>query len=107
MSAKDNKEMKEKKRPGRKPMTPEQKAAAKEAREAEKAMAANLKPEIFVEYQGGQTNMESLVEAAKIDFNAKNGKRRILVTKLDLYVVPEQGTAYYVINGEHKGQISF
>ena len=107
MSAKDNNEVKEKKRPGRKPMTQEQKAAAKEAREAEKAKAANLKPEIFVEYQSGQTNVETLVEAAKSDFSAKNGKRRILVTGLELYVVPERGTAYYVINGEHKGQISF
>lgn len=107
MSAKDSNEVKEKKRPGRKPMTPEQKAAAKAAREAEKAMADNLKPEIFMEYQGSQTNMETLVEAAKSDFQTGHGKKRILVTDLKIYVVPEQRTAYYVINEEHKGQISF
>lgn len=107
MSAKDSNEVTGKKRPGRKPMTPEEKAAAKAARDAEKALADNLKPEIFMEYQGSQTDMKTLVEAAKNDFQAGNGKKRILVTDLKLYVVPEQKTAYYVINREHKGQISF
>lgn len=52
MSAKEGKELMEKKRPGRRPMTPEEKAAAAVERAAEKAKADNLKPGIFVEYQG-------------------------------------------------------
>ena len=78
MSGKTNEELKEKKRPGRKPMTPEQKAAAKAAREAEKA---------------------------KADFRAKI--KRTLITDLKLYIKPVEHAAYYVVNGKHEGKISF
>ena len=105
MSAKDSKELKEKKRPGRKPMTPEQKAAAAAERAAEKAKADNLRPEIFIEYQGYQTDISALVEAAKADFCAI--KRRTLITDLKLYVKPEENAAYYVVNGKYEGKISF
>ena len=105
MKATDNKELKEKKRPGRKPMTPEERAAAAAERAIEKAKAENLKPEIFMEYQGAQTSMDTLVEAAKADFRA--AKKRTLITALNLYVKPEEHTAYYVINGKYAGKISF
>lgn len=105
MSAKEANELKEKKRPGRKPMTPEEKAAAAAVRAAEKAKADNLKPEIFVQYQGTQTDMNALSEAAKADFHT--AKKRTLVTSLKLYVKPEEHTAYYVINGEYEGKIFF
>ena len=100
MSAKDGKDLKGKKRPGRKPMTPAEKAAA-----AEKAKADNLKPEIFVEYQGAQTDMSALVEAAKADFHAE--KKRTRITDLKLYVKPEEHIAYYVVNEKYKGNVSF
>lgn len=105
MSAKESKELKEKKRPGRKPMTPEEKAAAAAERAIEKAKAANLRPEIFVQYQGTQTDMNILLEAAKTDFRA--GKKRTRITDLKLYVKPEEHVAYYVINEKYEGKISF
>ena len=86
-------------------MTPEQKAAAAAERTAEKAKAANLKPEIFIEYQDDQTDINTLLEAAKADFRAT--RKRILVTDLKLYVKPEEHIAYYVINGKYEGKISF
>ena len=105
MSGKTNEELKEKERPGRKPMTPEEKAAAAKARAEEKAKADNLKPELFVQFQGAETDLNTLVEAAKADFHA--AKKRTLVTGLKLYIKPEEHIAYYVINGEHEGKISF
>jgi hypothetical protein len=105
LSAKDGKDLKGKKRPGRKPMTPAEKAAAAVARAAEKAKADNLKPEIFVEYQGAQTDMSALVEAAKADFHAE--KKRTRITDLKLYVKPEEHIAYYVVNEKYKGNVSF
>lgn len=105
MSAKESNELKEKKRPGRKPMTPEEKAAAAAERAIEKAKADNLKPEIFIQYQGGQTDMNTLLEAVKADFHAI--KKRTLVTGLKLYVKPEEHIAYYVINGKYEGKIFF
>ena len=93
-----------KRRGGRKPMTPEQKAAAAEIRAAEKAKADNLKPEIVVQYQGSDIALDALVDAAKADFRAS--KKRTLVTDLKLYVKPEDSMAYYVINGQFEGKIS-
>lgn len=105
MSVKDSDELKEKKRPGRKPMTPEEKAEAAKIRAAEKAMADNLRPEIFMQYQGEQTDMSTLLEAAKADF--RSTRKRIRIINLKLYVKPEERTAYYVINEKYEGRISF
>ena len=94
----------EKKRPGRKPMTPEEKAAAAEARAAEKAKADSMRPEFIVQYQGGEIALDVLAEAAKADF--RTTKKRTLITSLKLYVKPEDGMAYYVVNEKYEGKIS-
>lgn len=95
----------EKRRPGRKPMSPEAKAAAAEMRAAEKAKADNLKPEYFMQYQGSEIDMGALAEAAKADFHA--AKKRTLITGLKLYIKPEEHIAYYVVNETYEGNISF
>lgn len=95
----------EKKRPGRKPMTPEEKAAATAARAEEKAKADNLRPEIFIQYQGEQADMNALIEAVRDDFHA--AKKRTLITELKLYVKPEEHVAYYVVNGKFEGKVTF
>lgn len=92
-------------KPGRKPMTPEEKEAAAKLRAAEKEKADNLRPELVLQYQGAEVDMVSLVEAAKADFHSQ--KKRTLVTTLKLYIKPEEHTAYYVINGNHEGKVSF
>ena len=90
---------------GRKAMSPEEKEAAAKARALEKEKAQNMRPEIFVQYQGGEISVDALTEAAKEAFHAE--KKRTLVTALKLYVKPEEKAAYYVINGEHEGKITF
>jgi len=77
-------EPKEKKRPGRQPMTAEEKAAAAKVRAAEKEKAGNLKPELILQYQDHDTDMAALVEAAKADFHQT--RKRTLVTDLKLYI---------------------
>ncbi len=98
-------EPKVKKRPGRQPMTAEEKAAAAKVRAAEKEKADNLKPELILQYQDCDTDMAALVEAAKADFHKT--RKRTLVTDLKLYIKPEDQMAYYVINGVHEGKIPF
>lgn len=93
----------EKKRPGRRPMTPEEKAAAQKARAEEKAKADNLRPELVIQYQGDEVTLAALVEAAKADFHAS--KKRTLITGLKLYVKPEESMAYYVVNEQFQGKI--
>lgn len=93
----------EKKRPGRKPQTPEEKEAAAKLRAAEKAKADNLKPELVLQYQGSETDLNALAEAAKSEFRSTH--KRTLVTALKIYVKPEDQTAYYVINETFEGKI--
>ena len=69
-----------KRKPGRQPMTDEEKETAAKVRAEEKERAENLKPEIVVQYQGGEIDMAALVEAAKADFHKE--KKRTLVTAL-------------------------
>ena len=96
---------KSRKKPGRQPMTPEEKAAATKARAEEKTKAENLKPEVFVQFQESEVSIDDLAEAAKADFHKT--KKRTLVTAMKLYVKPEESMAYYVINGSHEGKASF
>ena len=98
-------EPKVKKRPGRKPLTAEAKAAAAEVRAKIKEKAARLKPALILQYQGSDVDMDALVEAAKADFH--NAKKRTPITALTLYVKPEERMAYYVINEDHEGKISY
>lgn len=90
---------------GRKAMSPEEKEAAAKARALEKEKAQNMRPEIFVQYQGGETSMDALVEAVKENFHAE--KKRTLIISLKMYVKPEEHTAYYVINETFEGKIPF
>lgn len=95
----------EKKKPGRKPMTAAEKESAAKARAEEKAKAENLKPEIIVQFQGTEADMAPLVEAAKAEFRKE--KKRTLITNMKLYVKPEECAAYYVINEKYTGSISY
>lgn len=98
-------EPQEKRKPGRRPMTPEEKDAAAKLRAAEKEKAANLKPELWIQFQESEVNPADLVEAAKADF--RGTKKRTLITDLKLYIKPEERMAYYVINETHNGKIPF
>lgn len=88
---------------GRRPMTAEEKEAAAKRRTEEKARADSLKPELFIQYPGGETDIEELVEAAKTAFHSE--KKRTLVTSLKLYIKPEDRAAYYVVNETYEGKI--
>lgn len=95
----------ERKKPGPKPMTAEQKAEAAKARAEEKLKAENMKPSIIVEYSGEQADANALVERAKEAFRAE--RKRTLITDLKLYVKPEERAAYYVVNERFTGRIDF
>lgn len=98
-------EMKEKRKPGRKPMTAEQKEEAAKLRRDKKEKASNMKPEIIMQFQGAETDLGELAELAKSDFHAK--RKRTLITSLRLYIKPEERTAYYVVNETYTGQVQF
>ena len=94
-----------KRRGGRKPFTAAQKAAAAKAREEAMQKAANLIPEVHVQYQDSDADMQTLIAAAKEDF--RSVKKRMRITDMKLYVKPEERTAYYVINDEFSGKVTY
>ena len=74
------------------------KAAPKKTAKATKAAAAAPTTKVFVEYQGRQMDMDAILEAVK----AASGKKRF--KSLEVYVKPEDGAAYYVVNGKDSGK---
>ena len=98
-------EQKKSRRGGRKPYTEEQKAEATRKRAEKKAQAENLAPVVLVQYQDAEADVNALVEAAKSDFKAV--KKRTRITALNLYIKPEERAAYYVVNGDFNGKVSF
>ena len=80
-----------------------EKSAAAKLRAAEKVKAENLKPELVLQYQSSETDLNALTEAAKAEFRSIH--KRTLVTDLKLYIKPEDHMAHYVINGTFERKI--
>ncbi len=86
----------------------EAKAAKKPAAKkttAKKADKPELKPEVFIEYQGRQAGQASVVEKVKAAF-VSSGHRASSIKSLQIYMKPEEFKAYYVINdGKFAGDV--
>ena len=66
------------------------------AKSAGKQVAAGFVPEIYVQHANRQFDCNELIERCKEDFKAKHKNARVKSCKL--YVKPEDGMVYYVIN---------
>lgn len=79
-----------------KPTAAEGKPASKKAaKPAARRVRPPLTPEIYVESGVRQYNITDLVERAKADYRATH---KVGVQSCRIYVKPEEGVAYYVIN---------
>ncbi len=94
------------KKPGRKPAvkkeTAKEPAAKKETtakKEAAKKAADELKASVYIQFDGGEASVETLVSAAKQAYVALGHKEEEIKT-LDVYVKPQEHAAYYAVNGE-------
>ncbi len=81
-------------------------AAAAAKAKAEKAPVVRKRSKkaevkLYVQYQGRETSQEELVEAVKAAWTGEE------IERLELYVKPEDGAVYYVINGAHSGKVDF
>lgn len=54
-----------------------------------------LAPELYVEFGGKQYNVTDVIERAKADYRTTH---KVGVQSCKVYVKPEEGAAYYVIN---------
>ncbi len=64
-----------------------------------------VKPEVFVQYQGSEMQVADVVGRVKEAFVA-SGHRVSTIKTLQIYVKPEEAAAYYVINKKYDGKIS-
>lgn len=72
------------------------KAATDAAKSVSKKVAAALLPAVFVEYCGRKFDCNDLVERCKEDYKSKHKAEMIRSCKV--YIKPEDGMVYYVIN---------
>lgn len=79
-----------------KPTAAEEKPAAKKAgKPAVRRVRPPLTPELYVEAGMKQYNVTDIVERAKADYRSTH---KVGVQSCKIYVKPEEGAAYYVIN---------
>lgn len=84
----------------KKTAAPKKAAAPKKEAPAKKApVKKEIKTAVYVQYAGKEAEVEKLVAAAKKAYVAAGHKETDIKT-VEIYVKPEENTAYYVINGE-------
>lgn len=83
-----------------------EKAAAKVEKVTKKRTAASKKAaeptvKLYVQYMGKQISQEEAVAAVKAAWTGEP------IQTLELYVKPEDGAVYYVVNGGESGKVEF
>ena len=83
------------------------KAAAKKA-PAKKAAAKTttakaVVPEVHVQFAGNDAMLDVVIDRVKKQYIAEGGKS---ISEVQIYVKPEEGKAFYVINGSNAGDVS-
>ncbi|MCC8075335.1 MAG: DUF6465 family protein [Clostridiales bacterium] len=78
-------------------------AAAKAAKTEAPKRTTPMKPQVYLQYDANQVEIDAVVAAAKAAFKAEKG--RVAIKSLDVYLKPQEGAAYYVINEDFTGKI--
>ena len=71
---------------------------------AKKAAKEELKPEVYIQYQGREGVVEDAIKKVTEQFVAE-GHRASTIKPLQLYLKPEENAAYYVINQKIAGRV--
>ena len=66
---------------------------------AKKAAKEELKPEVYIQYQGREGVVEDAIK------KVTEGHRASTIKSLQLYLKPEENAAYYVINQKIAGRV--
>ena len=73
-------------------------------KEAKPAKKEPVKPEIIVQYQNSEVDTAAVEERVKAQFVAE-GHKAGFIRKLNIYIKPEEYSAYYVINDKFSGRV--
>ena len=86
---------------------PATKKAATKTTAAKKTTAKKeIKVNAFVEYYGKQVEEKDIIASVKKAWTS-TGKKVGDIKSMDLYIKPEEGAVYYVINGTETGAVAF
>lgn len=80
------------------------KTAVKKAAAKATAKAVEVNTKVIIQYQNNEAEMDKLEEKIKAQFVA-DGHRISSIKKLNIYVKPEDYSAYYVINEKFFGRV--
>lgn len=80
------------------------KTAVKKAAAKATAKAVEVNTKVIIQYQNNEAEMDKLEEKIKAQFVA-DGHRISSIKKLNIYVKPEEYSAYYVINEKFFGRV--
>ncbi|MGN1133295.1 MAG: DUF6465 family protein [Oscillospiraceae bacterium] len=70
---------------------------------AKKTTAAEKKENVVVQFGGAEYDVAKIVDAARADFKANS---KGCIRSLNVYIKPEDGAAYYVVNGKKEGKVN-
>lgn len=103
-SAKPGEKLKETSAPRQKETakTAEKKAVAKKT-----AAKKDIKIKTYVEYMGRQVEEKDMVAAVKKSWTKEYGKKVGDIKDIALYIKPEDGAVYYVVNGKDTGSVQY
>ena len=71
---------------------------------AKSAVKEEVKPEVYIQFQGQEAVVEEVIEKAKKQF-VEEGHRMSTIKTIQVYLKPEEYAAYYVINQKHAGRV--
>ena len=80
------------------------KTTAKTTKASKAAKKEPVKPEIIVQYQNSEVDTATIEERVKTQFVAE-GHKAGFIRKLNIYIKPEEYSAYYVINDKFSGRV--
>ena len=82
--------------------TEQKEAAPKKAVAKKPAAKKEIKSSVVIEFAGKQIVARDVLEAAKKAYESMN--KGVAIETMEIYVKPEEGAAYYVVNGEGSDQ---
>lgn len=86
---------------------PEKKAAAKKAPAKKAAAKKEIKIKTYVQYMGRQVEEKDMIAAVKKSWTKEYGKKVGDIKDIALYIKPEDGAVYYVVNGTDTGSVEY
>ena len=84
---------------------PAKKAAAKKPAAKKEAATTEVKTNIVLQYGDRNVTYDTIVTNAKNNYQYEMGGNVDEITKLSIYVKPDEDAAYYVVNDKVQGRI--